>query len=171
MRLLGETWQPLEQSSLPFLENKLLYVWSSQMESRLPTALLLVPAIFQPAQRACSPMYDRAGCPICSLNYLLPGVGVHLCNFPVYQSPLLGHRGTGPDPIAFLPFLLDYMCIFFIALVTHKSFCQFPVRIIPHVEVFLMFLLREVSFTSILLLCHLHQNHLATFESMTHLLT
>ena len=35
-------------------------------------------------------------------------------------------RGIGADPIAFPPFLHNYMCIFLTALVVQES-CQFPV--------------------------------------------
>ena len=37
-------------------------------------------------------------------------------------------RGTSPDPITSLPFLLDYLCIFLTVSVKQESFCQFPVR-------------------------------------------
>ena len=64
------------------------------------------------------------------------------------QSP---PGGAGPDPVALCPFLTDYTCIF-----AQPRLCRRPsarlqlvsVRIVLHVEVFLVHLWREVSFVS-----------------------
>lgn len=52
------------------------------------------------------------------------------CVLPPIESPFSSEsppRGTGPNPIDFLPFLLDYVCIFFTTLVVQEAFCQFQV--------------------------------------------
>lgn len=44
------------------------------------------------------------------------------------QSPISSEsppRDTGPDPIAFLTLLLDYMCVFLTDLVVQESFTNF----------------------------------------------
>ena len=84
------------------------------------------------------------GHPICGSHRSLPRMSVHLCTLLLPLSP---PRGIGPEPIAFLCFLPDYTCIFHTAFVVQESFCQFPVRIVPHVDVFLICSWEEVNAT------------------------
>ena len=61
VRWLQETWQWLEQPSLSCLEDKASCMCPLQVESRLPTALILVPAVLQTAKKAFSPCRTRTG--------------------------------------------------------------------------------------------------------------
>lgn len=124
---MGNSAPTTADLSLAWLRGKPALEHSSQAESRLPTALLLVPAVLQPAKGACLLMCRTSGLgrPVCGF----------FCSFPragVYPLPLLSPissesppKGTGPDPIAFLVFLPNYLYIFLIALVVES--CQFPV--------------------------------------------
>ena len=57
-------------------------------------------------------------------------------------------RDTGPNLVTSLLFLRDSVWVFLTALLVQESFYQFPVRIVPHEDVFLMSLWKEVSFMS-----------------------
>ena len=50
------------------------------------------------------------GHPVCGLSHSLPRAGIYSYNLLCPLSPF--SRGTGFDSIAFLPFLLNCMCIF-----------------------------------------------------------
>lgn len=50
------------------------------------------------------------GHPVCGFSHSLPRAGIYFYNLPCPLSPFPG--GTGFDSIAFLPFLLNCMCIF-----------------------------------------------------------
>ena len=67
--------------------------------------------------------------------------------FPVLQLPSRDTRSFFPFP----PTLLRYMVIFLVVLITEgllPEFSRYSVRIVPHVNVFLMYLWEEVSSTS-----------------------
>ena len=81
-------------------------------------------------------------------NCSLPGVGLHLY-FPFYSKS--SPRGTGPDLIASLPFLPDYMCIFLTAWLYRclsASFLLVFSEIVSRVNVFLICSLGELSSAS-----------------------
>ena len=68
-------------------------------------------------------------------------------------------RGTSPDPITSLPFLLDYLCIFLTVSVKQESFCQFPVRFqceLFHMWMYFWHIRERAGELYGLLLCHLN---------------
>ena len=75
--------------TLPYFGGKPVHTCSSQVESRLPTALLLVLAVLQ---RGLSPLGRTPGLghPICGLNLSLPRAGVCPSILPFPLSPLPG---------------------------------------------------------------------------------
>ena len=98
---------------------------SSQLESRLPTALLLVPLAHQPAKGAGLPCIGPQGWgPSVWLEPLTQGESLLMYWIFPPDTP---HRVTGPNLITSLPFLPSSVWIFLTALVVLESLCQFPV--------------------------------------------
>ena len=131
--LPGEPWetgQPpvqFQSPSLPCTGSKSTHICSSKVETSLPTALLLVPAAFQPVKVAHVPWVGPQDCGpqyVAWTAHSSERVSVHVI-------PLLfcvPHLGTDTNLITSLLFLSDYMWIFLAALVVPGSFCQFPVH-------------------------------------------
>ena len=126
-RWLQEIWQLLKQTSLhPALEASqhacTPHEWSPGFHSPPvnPTSTPVRQGTFSPKHRT-----PRLGLQICGSHHSLPRVGIPPMHSHFHsESP---PRGTGPDLITFFPFLPNYMCIFFTALVVQESFCQFLV--------------------------------------------
>ena len=150
---LGSHWSSLQSA------------FSTLLRTQASTCAPLVSGI----QVSCSSPLSPDSCPtsqgtLSSLAWT-PGLGHPIWletltpqgeYLPVY-SPFSSESppsGTSPDLIASLTFLLKSVWIFFIASVVQESFCQFPVRIVPHVDVSLMRLSGGGGF-HIFLLCHL----------------
>ena len=141
--------------SLSCTEGKSAAVHSSQAEcSLLQPFCLSQQSVLQPAKAPCL-LYtviqdwdtQSAAWPTYPQCEYTP---VH----PPFSSESLP-RDTDPNQITFLPFQLNYVCIFLTALLVHESFCQLPVGIVPHVDVFLT-CLRQGGDLHVLLLCHLY---------------
>ena len=76
--------------SLPCLGRKPAHVCSSGAESRLPTALLLVLSIFQPAKWTQHPhQIPGLEYPVCSSHCSVPRVGFCLCIFSFFTAGAL----------------------------------------------------------------------------------
>ena len=117
----------LNPPPLPSFMIKQACVHSSRVESRLPTALLLVPLALQPAKGGglsslCGTPW--LGCSIFGSNHSLSRVDLHLCN--LFSSGNLP-RGTGQNLMASHPFLPDSMWIFLTALIVQESLYQTPI--------------------------------------------
>ena len=146
--VLRENEQPLEQSSIRLLHSASgasqlmsvyvrFCVWRSvyMHASRVQVShSLLVSSSSSPmSQEGWSSLcrMPGVGCPICGLNCSFPRAGLCPCNLP-FPLRILLVASSQPDHFFFLP---DYVGIFLTALVVQESFCQFSVRIIPHVDV------------------------------------
>ena len=82
------------------------------------------------------------GFPILGSNYSLPREDPHLSN-PFPLNPFPGHMYL-PDNFSFLPTQFHFLYPYLSGVVL-PVFSQFSVRILPHVNVFLMCLWGEVS--------------------------
>lgn len=145
------TWQPLEHSSNRPLCPALLWVHKpahtdtlththshTPFHPLLPTGLLLVLPAFHPARGGSSPPARTPGLQHPHLRLTVHSPGMGLCPsvllFP--PSPLSGHTYD--------------LTLFFLSNPTYgslsqpwvyRSLCQFPTRIIPYIDVFLICLL------------------------------
>lgn len=92
-----------------------LQMHSSWVESRLPSALLLVPVALQPAKRALSSLHRTPGLghPVCDSNHPLRRAVSTRVTSPFLWVPSQEHRSQ-PDHYS---------------LVVQESFCQFPVSL------------------------------------------
>ena len=87
-------------------------------------------------------------CPICDLNCSLPREHIHLLNLPLPLHPLPGAQVPIWSSFLFPSYL---MCVSFLQPCLYRSPSlgfQFSVIILPHGDVFVMCLWREVSSTS-----------------------
>ena len=112
--------------SLPCFRRKKVFVRISWAESRLPSALLLVPPAPQAAERACVP-FVRTQDWGTHMRLELP---TPQGRSPPVRSLPLGWslpRGPGSDLIISLPFLPDSLWVFLTALTVQDSFCLSPV--------------------------------------------
>ena len=87
-------------------------------------------------------------CPICDLNCSFPKENIHLLNLPLPLHPLPGAQVPIWSSFLFPSYI---MCVSFLQPCLCRSPSlgfQFSVRILPHGDVFAMWLWREVSSTS-----------------------
>lgn len=112
----------------------------ARLEARLPTALLFIPVILQLA-RVLSPLGRTPGLghSVSGSEPLFPRAGLHLWILPSTLYPLPWHRSR-PDHFSSLPTLLrvDLYCSLGCTGVFLPVSSYPPVRIVPHIDVFLM---------------------------------
>ena len=142
-------------------------VCSSQAEFKLPPALLLLPpGLVLQVTKGTHLSYVKSqdsiaqyvtcflcqipglSCPICDLNCSFPKENIHLLNLPLPLHPLPGAQVPIWSSFLFPSYI---MCVSFLQPCLCRSPSlgfQFSVRILPHGDVFAMWLWREVSSTS-----------------------
>ena len=111
--------------SLPWLGDKSVFPCSSEVESRLPTAPLLIPVAFQPVKKAhlpyVTPQTWGAQCVVQIAHF--PGqISANVFSFFLWVLSL-GHWSQYDC----LPFLPNFMWTFLKDLVVYESCCQFAV--------------------------------------------
>lgn len=114
-------------------------------------------------------------CPICGLNCSLPRENIHMLNLVLPLNPLPGAQVPICSWFIFPSYLI--MCVSFLQPCLYRSpslSFQFSVRILPHGDVFVLCLWREVSSTSsywtILISLYGSGEYLHTYAN-THILT
>lgn len=114
----GSLWR---RFSLPCPQVNSECVQFQSVEFLLPIFLLLVPVFLKTVNGADLPHVRTKDKGNSSwLNSSLPMVEVHTFSF----RPYLGAQVL----ITFLPFILDYVCIFLTVLVLQESFCQYYIH-------------------------------------------
>lgn len=112
----------------------------ARLEARLPTALLFIPVILQLA-RVLSPLGRTPGLghSVSSSEPFFPRVGLHLWILLFTLHPLPWHRSC-PDHFSSVPTQLrvDLYCSLGCTGIFLPASNYPPVRIVPHVDVFLM---------------------------------
>ena len=121
-----ETQQPLKQPSLrPSPLGKSAHACSSRAESGLPTALLLLPVVLQPAKGACLPRRGSQDWGAQSVAWTAhsPGqISTHISSLFLWL-PSRGHRSQ-PEIFSSLPTWLRADLSY--SLGWKEFFCQFP---------------------------------------------
>lgn len=126
---------------------------SSGAESRLPTALLLVPMVLQPAKGAVLVQDPRARTP----NLWLSLLTSHGGSLPMNSLPLSPLPGAEvPTLLLFFPSYQVTCGLFLIVLVVPKCFCSSQLAFsanVPHVDVFFIHSSSISSYSAILIDC------------------